>query len=182
MPKAASTRSTRSSRERAVRQQPARSLPARATKAPAQASKNVPDSPSLDIEKLYNDCTVPGHKYRFENVNTPQFAAANKKLALALMGETPAGAAPPVYSSIYSYLPAYCRIEEGTPVAPGAFPQAYAGTAQACQPMLWTEDEVNIVLKAEFGSVEMGHRFMREMASVSDVVGVRVLSAVSSSI
>ncbi|KAL1716903.1 hypothetical protein EV715DRAFT_292786 [Schizophyllum commune] len=190
MPKAAITRSTRSSRERVVRRQPARSLPARASKAPptkapatkapgpkqrqpvrAQASKDAPEAPSLDIEKLYDDCTVPGHEYRFDNLNTPQFAAASKRLAQALKGKTPARAAPPVYSSIYSYLPAYCRIEEGTPVAPGAFPQAYAGTAQACQPMLWTEDEVNIVLKAEFGDVEMGHRFMREMASVSDVVG-----------
>ncbi|KAL1747648.1 hypothetical protein HDZ31DRAFT_31541 [Schizophyllum fasciatum] len=175
MPKATGTRITRSTREK----QPQRSQPARATKAIPQSRgqagrirvprKSPTISPSLnEIEQLYVDYTISDHAYKFDDMNTPEFATASKKLGDAWNGMTAAGEAPPVYSEVYSYLPDYCRIAKNTPVPPGAFPMAYGGTVQ---PMLWSEEMVNAALKAEFGDVKKGLEFTRRMAQRSDIVG-----------
>ncbi|KAL1756557.1 hypothetical protein FB107DRAFT_289930 [Schizophyllum commune] len=75
---------------------------------------------------------------------------------------------PPVYSSVYSYNHEYLRIPKDTPVQPGVPSTSFGGTVRH---MAWTEEMVNIMLKAEFGDVELGHQFMKRFYEGSEVIG-----------
>ncbi|KAL1740862.1 hypothetical protein HDZ31DRAFT_85187 [Schizophyllum fasciatum] len=102
---------------------------------------------------LWQECTVPNHKYLFKNLYTPEFLDASRRLGQAWKGTVPAGEPTPVYPSIYSYNHEDLRIPKNTPIPPGIPSRAFGGTVQH---MMWSEDMVNIALKAEFGDVYQG--------------------------
>ncbi|KAI5895420.1 uncharacterized protein SCHCODRAFT_02619365 [Schizophyllum commune H4-8] len=195
MPKTTSTRVTRQTRRTATQQPQTRSQPARATKTrqakgrgassrqrPAEASgpedalasSSLPDMskrltvPYVNPKELWESCTVPGHRYKLSMVDIPEFHEARQKMEDAWLGQTPEGEAPPVYSSIYSYNHEYLRIPKSTPVQPGVPSTSFGG---AVRHMAWTEEMVNIILKAEFGDVELGHQFMKRFYEGSEVIG-----------
>ncbi|KAI4521169.1 hypothetical protein K525DRAFT_201914 [Schizophyllum commune Loenen D] len=175
MPRATSTRKIRQSRKDAATR-PATPGATNSKIAHGQSPKRdaVPDMsnplsvPYVDPQDLWDSCTVPGHRYRFAMVDTPEFHEASKKLAQAWLDQVPEGESPPVYSSIYSYTHEYVRIPKNTPIPPGLPPTSFGGTVRQ---MTWTEDMVNIMLKAEFGDVELGHQFMKKAFEGSEVIG-----------
>ncbi|TRM68931.1 hypothetical protein BD626DRAFT_420802 [Schizophyllum amplum] len=178
MPKADSTRVARQARQQA--QQPERAQPARRAANPMGKVTTVPKpnprqaqsrrqkKQLMNMEEMWTSYVPPDHEYRFEDLNTPEFQAATKRLGQAWAGTLPPDVAPPTYSSVYSYHPDHRRIPVGTAIPPG---QPSTSFNHSLQHMLWSEEMVNHALKAEFGDVERGHEFMRVMTESSDHIG-----------
>lgn len=97
-----------------------------------------------------------------------RFKEAARKAGDAYQGITRPGDEKPVYSSTYSYRPEHIRIPEGTPVAPCMPLTSNDGTVEH---ILWTEEMMNLVLETEFGSVEEGKRYLRDISTGVDVIG-----------
>ncbi|KAI5833383.1 hypothetical protein K523DRAFT_369925 [Schizophyllum commune Tattone D] len=164
MPKAVSKRKIRHSRKDAATQ-PAtpRAINSKTAHGQSPEPDAIPDMsnpltvPCVNPQELRDSCTVPGHRYKLSMVDIPEFHEAKRKMEDAWLGQTPEGESPP-----------YLRIPENTPVQPGVPSTSFGGTVRH---MAWTEDMVNIVLKAEFGDVELGNQFMKRFYEGSEVIG-----------
>ncbi|KAL1716909.1 hypothetical protein EV715DRAFT_204426 [Schizophyllum commune] len=175
MHRTTSKRKTRQSRKDAARRPAApRATNSKTAHGQSPEPDAIPDMsnpltvPYVNPQELRDSCTVPGHRYKLSMVDIPEFHDARRKMEDAWLGQTPEGESPPVYSSIYSYNHEYLRIPENTPVQPGVPSTSFGGTVRH---MAWTEEMVNIVLKAEFGDVELGHQFMKRFYEGSEVIG-----------
>ncbi|TRM65601.1 hypothetical protein BD626DRAFT_489294 [Schizophyllum amplum] len=176
MPKVESTRVTRQARQRPA--QPPRTAiskgkdkavarrPAPKTVGTSKTKQQPKKSGKLNMESIFAASYAEGHVS--VSPKTPEFSAAYGRLMQAWTDSVPAGQETPVYSEVYSYLPGNCRIPQGTPVAPGIPGSSRGGTTRS---IVWSEDMMNEALKAEFGDVALGKNFVRQMATICDVVG-----------
>ncbi|KAL1685052.1 hypothetical protein GGG16DRAFT_119235 [Schizophyllum commune] len=85
----------------------------------------------------------------------------------ALNGTLPEGAEAPVYASHYSYMQNHA-ISQGTAIQPGAPVTSHKGQERLVN---WSEEMVDASHMAEFGSVELGRKFMRVLSEKADVIG-----------
>ncbi|TRM65606.1 hypothetical protein BD626DRAFT_428912, partial [Schizophyllum amplum] len=93
---------------------------------------------------------------------------AARKADDASQGTTRAGDEKPTYAAMYSYLPEHIRIPEGTPLVPSMPVTSNEGTVGHIH---WSEEMANHVLETEFGSVEEGKRYLRDISKDADVLG-----------
>ncbi|KAL1733957.1 hypothetical protein EV714DRAFT_234438 [Schizophyllum commune] len=121
--------------------------------------------PLSEFEELYRTCTVPGHVPT--DLTSPEFAAASARMRQALNGTLPEGAEAPVYASHYSYMQNHA-IPQGTAIQPGAPVTSHKGQERLVN---WSEEMVDASHMAEFGSVELGRKFMRVLSEKADVIG-----------
>ncbi|KAL1756582.1 hypothetical protein FB107DRAFT_273760 [Schizophyllum commune] len=85
----------------------------------------------------------------------------------ALNGTLPEGAEAPVYASHHSYMQNHA-IPQGTAIQPGAPVTSHKGQERLVN---WSEEMVDASHMAEFGSVELGRKFMRVLSEKADVIG-----------
>ena len=138
---------------------------------PPQATQNkkkAKPEPLSEYEQMFLSCVVPGHVV--SDLDTPEFDAACTRMEQAWDGTLPEGTEPPVYASHYSYLPEQYRIPQGTVIPPGAPPTSNGGTKRN---ILWSEETTDLALLAEFGSVELGRKWLRHVTENADTIGVR---------
>ncbi|KAL1685051.1 hypothetical protein GGG16DRAFT_98162 [Schizophyllum commune] len=136
---------------------------------PPQATQNkkkAKPEPLSEYEQMFLSCVVPGHVV--SDLDTPEFDAACTRMEQAWDGTLPEGTEPPVYASHYSYLPEQYRIPQGTVIPPGAPPTSNGGTKRN---ILWSEETTDLALLAEFGSVELGRKWLRHVTENADTIG-----------
>lgn len=186
MPKNETTRVTRQARQRALRSDtvqpvarkasqksvaaaPAKKQAAKTRKPSKKSAKKRASSPPLsEYEKNFLSCVVPGHVVT--DLDTPEFDAACRRMEQAWEGTLPEGTEPPVYATHYSYLPEQYRIPQGTVIPPGVPVTSHGGTSRNIN---WSEETTDLALLAEFGSVELGRKWLRSVTEGADTIGVR---------
>ncbi|KAL1684005.1 hypothetical protein EV122DRAFT_272581 [Schizophyllum commune] len=133
--------------------------------AKKKKNKTEPE-PLSEYEQMFLSCVVPGHVV--SDLDTPEFDAACTRMEQAWDGTLPEGTEPPVYASHYSYLPEQYRIPQGTVIPPGA-----PATSNGCtkRNILWSEETTDLALLAEFGSVELGRKWLRHVTENADTIG-----------